>query len=105
MPSSDALQAREYDEARRAEHERKLRAERDVGEQEHDRERKEREELRKAEVRPDCVVLLCRRAYVPDALQEARRAERTQEQEQERKKQRDERNVRPDCVLCFARRD
>ena len=40
-----------------------------------------------------------------DALQEARRAERTQLQEQERKKQREERNVRPDCVLCFARRD
>ncbi len=50
VPSSDALQ--EYDTARRAEL--------DVLEQ----ERKEREELRKAEVRPDCVVLLCRRAYV-----------------------------------------
>ena len=86
MPSSDALQ-----EARRAE-------------QEQERA-KEFEELRKAKVRPDCVVLLCRRAYVPDALQGARRAERTQLQEQERKKQRDERNVRPDCVLCFARRD
>jgi hypothetical protein len=50
--------------------------------------------------RPDC-------AGVPssDALQEARRAERTQLQEQERKKERDDRNVRPDCVLCFARRD
>ena len=56
-------------------------------------------------MRPDFVVLLCRRAYVPDALQEARRAERTQLQEQERKKQREERNVCPDCVLCFARRD
>ena len=40
-----------------------------------------------------------------DALQEARRAERTQLQEQEREKEREElrkAKVRPDCVVCFA---
>ncbi len=55
-------------------------------------------------MRPDFVVC-CAGVPSSDALQEARRAERTEAQEQERKKEREERIVRPDCVLCFARRD
>ena len=58
----------------------------------------------KAKVRPDFVVC-CAGVPSSDALQEARRAERTEAQEQDRKKEREERIVRPDCVLCFARRD
>ncbi len=90
---SDALQ-----EARRAE----LEQERE----------KEREELRKAKVRPDCVVLLCRRAYVPDALQ-ALRVEQERdalwaanqvhfEEYRQKEEKRTQEEVRPDCVVCCA---